>query len=521
VGRAVTPCVTSALEHILDATEEVRDQAGPRPGDGAHGSKPTGQPPLDARRRRLGARVSLRTRMLVITFIGGLVTAIIVGSAFESVSRLNQANHALSRIAQAQRFHQDADMMHDALHSDVLDSLLVHEHLIHSPADVRDDLEQHGDQLRRDLAGIQRLHLAGPLRDRLAVVRTSLGTYLDLARHIVNDAFVDRADALEDLRVFESAFDDLAESQAQMTEALADVRAAKVAQVDRAETAAQRRIAGAALAGLAGLLAMFAMLARVVKPINALARAAERLGAGDFSARAELPGVPEIDKVSEAFNTTAERIGNVITRERAFSADASHQLRTPITGMRLRLEHALQSPNEDRETALRDGLHMLDQLEATVEGLLALAREERHSDEVLDISALLSETAERSRPHLTRLGRPLVVEQDSQLPVVRASAVAVREILQVLTANAIVHGEGRVTLRVRDTGAGVSIEVEDQGTGVLGNPERIFARRSPSEKGYGIGLALARSLATAEGGRLFLMRAAPHPVFALMLLSAE
>jgi signal transduction histidine kinase len=115
----------------------------------------------------------------------------------------------------------------------------------------------------------------------------------------------------------------------------------------------------------------------------------------------------------------------------------------------------------------------------------------------------------------------MVIAIDRNLPAVRVSTAAVREILDVLGSNAAQHGGGVVTLRARDTGGGVALEVSDEGRGVEGDIERIFQRRSRSSGGHGIGLVLARSLAEAEGGRLVLKRSGDHPTFALLLLATD
>ena len=90
-------------------------------------------------------------------------------------------------------------------------------------------------------------------------------------------------------------------------------------------------------------------------------------------------------------------------------------------------------------------------------------------------------------------------------------------VLDVLVGNAAEHGSGTVTVRVRPAPGGLAIEVGDEGPGVAEDPEQVFARRAGSADGHGIGLALARSLAEAEGGRLLLQRPVPAPVFALLL----
>lgn len=279
---------------------------------------------------------------------------------------------------------------------------------------------------------------------------------------------------------------------------------------------------------VAGVIARW-QAARLNRPVGALAAAAARLGDGDFSARAGRSGVAEVDAVAATLNATAERLGRLLARERAFSADASHQLRTPLAGLRLRLEAAVMDPRADRDRAIADALAEVDRLEATVEELLALARDTVpiREREPLDVVAVLDELERAWREPLAASGRPLRIIVEQPLPQVRASAAAVRQILAVLADNAARHGAGTVTVSARSAASGLAIEVSDQGPGVAGDPERVFDRRprprptsgsrSGGHGGHGIGLALARSLAEAEGGRLLLGRAGPAPVFTLLL----
>jgi signal transduction histidine kinase len=102
----------------------------------------------------------------------------------------------------------------------------------------------------------------------------------------------------------------------------------------------------------------------------------------------------------------------------------------------------------------------------------------------------------------------------------RATPDIIAEILDVLLDNAHRHGAGTVTLTLRAVDTSFAIEVRDEGEGVA-DPERAFERREPRSAGHGIGLALARSLAHADGGRLVLTMPGPRPVFTLLLPSAE
>jgi signal transduction histidine kinase len=444
-----------------------------------------------------------------------------VSSAIISVGKLAASERAVDHITEAQRYHQDGDMWHDALRADVFDALLVGHGGLDSLQTVRDQLAEHVRLFKDDLAHVQSLDLTGEPNRALDHSRDLLLPYIALAEKITTAALVDRNAAMPDLPAFLDLFQQTTDSQATVTTELAKTRNATQESYDNAEKATERRIVLASFAALAGVIFLMLTLRRLARPIDALAYAAERLGAGDFSVRSEASGLPEVDKVTSAFNTTAERLGDLVARERAFTADASHQLRTPMTGLRLRLERALYIPGADSEAALEESIGMLDHLESTVEGLLSLARDDRTPREPLDVVPLVSDIATRFRRDLLTRGRELVIKSDDDMPMVPASPVAIGQILDVLLANASIHGAGTVTVQIRDVVGAVSIEVSDQGPGVTGDTERIFVRRSESAKGYGIGLALARSLATAEGGRLVLQGSGQNPTFALVFMGVR
>lgn len=252
---------------------------------------------------------------------------------------------------------------------------------------------------------------------------------------------------------------------------------------------------------------------RLVQPLEDLAAAAERLGDGDFTARSPRAGIAEIDQVGEALDATAAHIGETLDRERAFSAEASHQLRNPLTGLRLQLEAALESPGQDPYAAIRAGIRSADRLERTIEDLLALGRQRRAPRAPLDLDALLAEIRQSGEGLLTPQGRELRITVEDPPPA-RAASAAVRQVLGVLLDNAATHGRGTVTVLVRDAGDALALDVSDEGPD-LGETDPFAATRTTAA-GHGIGLRLARSLAEAEGGRLRLSR--PHPpTFTLLL----
>ena len=261
---------------------------------------------------------------------------------------------------------------------------------------------------------------------------------------------------------------------------------------------------GILVIGLAAVVAR-RQAGRLAAPLERLTRDAQALGGGDFSIRARSIGVREADAASRALEATARRLGDVLDRERAFSAHVSHQLRTPLTGLLLGLEAGLSGgdPNTVIRTALERGEH----LQEIIDDLVRLSRGSAGDRGVLDVPALLDEIRNRA---------DVRVEVQDGLPEVRASLSAVRQIVHVLLDNAMAHGAPPVVVSAKDIGTGLAIEVTDAGPGLPEGADVFHARAD----GHGIGLALARSLAEAEGGRL-VIRAPSPPVFTLLLPASD
>ena len=275
---------------------------------------------------------------------------------------------------------------------------------------------------------------------------------------------------------------------------------------------------GGAVLVAAGALAIFEGR-RLGRPVKQLAAATTKLGQGDFTVTVAPSGVAEIDEAGDAVEATAQRLGTILARERAFSADASHQLRTPITGLRLRLETAAADPGSVDEATLADAIADVDRLESTIEDLLSLARDAERPSARAQIGPVLDELTGSWRRTLAADSRSLAVEVAPILPAVDISEPALRQVLDVLVSNATTHGRGTVTIRVRSVPGGAAVDVEDEGRLPTGNPERLFERRSPEAVGSGIGLSLARSLAEAEGARLIARPASTGTRFTLLATS--
>jgi signal transduction histidine kinase len=273
----------------------------------------------------------------------------------------------------------------------------------------------------------------------------------------------------------------------------------------------------ATVAVLISWLIALRLARNLARPLEDLSAKASRLGNGDFSVQAEHSGIPEIDSVNQSLNDTAIRIGGILERERAFSTNASHQLRTPLTGLRLSLETALDSPDFNPDIALRSAIESAEQLERTVDDLLSLARDPHPPAQPLEPEPVIRELHTAWQEQIAVGGRSLQIEIDPRAPMANAAPSAVRQILTVLIDNALKHGSGLVTVSARDAGEALAIDVADEGTRAELDERQIFQRRA-EKTGSGIGLALARSLAEAEGGRLHLSQLNPT-VFTLLLLA--
>lgn len=280
------------------------------------------------------------------------------------------------------------------------------------------------------------------------------------------------------------------------------------------------------LLGLVALLAVQAAVAlavwqarRLARPLTDLVETAERLGSGDPRPRDRRYGVAELDRVAEVLDASAERIGRMLTAERRLAADASHQLRTPLTALSMRLEEITalaHQPETVREEA-SIALQQVERLTDVVQRLLTNQRD-THGPSAggFELDEVIRQQREEWAATMRGAGRRLVTEGLAGV-VALGTPGTVSQVLATLIENSLMHGAGTVTLRVRPSSSSVVVEVQDEGPGVpaeLGN--RVFERTVSGRNSTGIGLAVARDLAEADGGRLELLSLRP-PVFALFL----
>ena len=265
---------------------------------------------------------------------------------------------------------------------------------------------------------------------------------------------------------------------------------------------------------IGGWLVAARLARRLAGPAIELAKSAVLVGNGGVLDEPDPTGVSEFDDLAHALAASSQRVNDALQRERQFSADVSHQLRTPLTGLRLTLETAAAQPGADG--SLTPALAELERVEATITHLLAFARDAipvAASTEIAD-AVRHAETHWAARVRAT--GRRLVSVTVPKGEV-KASATSIDQILNILIDNALAHGRGTITVATRQVGGALAIDVADEGTGIDPRQrDRIFARGEGSH--HGIGLALARSIAEAEGARLLLSRAEPT-TFSLILLT--
>lgn len=269
------------------------------------------------------------------------------------------------------------------------------------------------------------------------------------------------------------------------------------------------------LAGVVGFL----LARRLARPFQELADSAGHLGRGRFDL--EVPhytSVPEAERIGAALRGAAHRLDELLQRERRFAVNASHQLRTPITALRLELEDLSMWPQTPPDVAeeLAGYLPELDRLGEAISDLLDLSRGERVGTvSQVDLEELAEEAVERWRADAEASGRALVHVRSGRVAA-ELPRGPLAQILDVLIENAIRHGSGRITVDTDDLGRHLTIRVSDEGSRQLDSDVFHRGARGSTSLGHGIGLAVASELAEAMGGHLALDKA-PHTTFVVML----
>ena len=291
---------------------------------------------------------------------------------------------------------------------------------------------------------------------------------------------------------------------------------------------------GAGLVTLAAATAIGILLARwVTRPLALLQGAATRIGDGDLGTRADTgDGPPEVRDLAIAFNTTAVRLQQLVTAQEQFVADASHQLRTPLTALRLRLEMLeleLEGANSDDLDAALSEVQRLSRL---VDGLLSLARAERSPTTRPEPIPLAGPLADRSSIwDLVANERGVAIAASPTTLSGRITTDTFDQVLDNLIANALeVSPPGTTVSLFAETEAiqsakVVAVHVSDQGPGMTDEQrDRAFDRfwRAGTTRselgGSGLGLAIVQKLLESEGASIELRIADGGGLDAVILL---
>lgn len=279
-------------------------------------------------------------------------------------------------------------------------------------------------------------------------------------------------------------------------------------------------VAAAVVAFAAGIAMALWQARRLAAPLVYLAASAEQLGSGQVRPRLEPSGVEEIDLVAAELARSADRLAGRLAAERQFAADASHQLRTPLTALSMRLEEiAAATDKPDVREEARISLEQVERLVQVVDDLLARSRRASGgTTEAVHLLDIVRQQEEEWARPFRAAGRKLVIEVPEDISVL-ATPGALSQVIATLLENSLKHGAGTTTVRSRASGpsGAVVLEVADEGEGVPDDlAPRIFEREVTSGAGTGLGLSLARDLVAADGGRLELAQRRPA-VFAVFL----
>ncbi|WP_280426919.1 sensor histidine kinase [Nocardia carnea] len=262
---------------------------------------------------------------------------------------------------------------------------------------------------------------------------------------------------------------------------------------------------------------------RVADPIRDVAARAARLTMGDFRADPRRHGIAELDRVSDVLDAATVEIAGRLQREHALVADVSHQLRSRLTAVRLRLDELSAHSDPAVVHEAEEAMAQVDRLTEAIDDLVRASRDEDATDRdpVPVMDELRGIVAEWTHP-FREAGRTLSLTGDESLraPI---TGSRLREAVTVLVDNALMHGGGTCTVSVRTVRPGrdrdplVCVQVADEGDGVSDElAPHIFDRGFSGAGSTGVGLALARALIEADGGRLELQRRRPA-LFAVFL----
>ncbi|WP_152354411.1 ATP-binding protein [Brachybacterium subflavum] len=261
---------------------------------------------------------------------------------------------------------------------------------------------------------------------------------------------------------------------------------------------------------------------RISAPLARLTRRAEEMGSGRARGPWRPSGITEIDTVAEELANSGAQLTERLEAESRLASDASHQLRTPLTALSMRLDEILATSSEEwvRDEA-RISLEQIDRLTEVVHDLINAPRSsQRRTPGVVELRTVLTQQSEEWSPAYRAAGRELRI-QVPRAAAVWGSTGPLTQVVATLVENSLTHGGGRTLVKVRRNEKSTVVEISDEGPGIdpaLG--KRVFERSvSGRTSGTGVGLALARTLVEDDGGRLELLSEQPA-TFGVFLISA-
>jgi heavy metal sensor kinase len=263
---------------------------------------------------------------------------------------------------------------------------------------------------------------------------------------------------------------------------------------------------------------------RGLRPLETMAGQAHAITARTPEARLDVDGsAPELDAVATSFNHLLDRLGSALATQRRFMADASHELRTPVSIMRTAADVTLAQPHRD-EAEYREALDAVSQqserLARLVDDMLVLARADAGGYPVaraeVDLDAIVTASVREFVPRARE--RRVRLESAVQPVTVVADAALLRRMLGNLLSNALTYtpAGGRVDVAIVPRTGAIAVQVSDSGPGIAAaDRERIFERfvrldPARAEGGAGLGLSIARWIAETHGGRLELLTSGPE-----------
>lgn len=276
----------------------------------------------------------------------------------------------------------------------------------------------------------------------------------------------------------------------------------------------------------AGTVVAVVTARRLADPLQDVAERAARLAEGDFRHDPRRHDIAELDRVSDVLDAATEEISLRLRRERSLVADVSHQLRSRLTAIRLRLDELSVHRDPDVVTEAEEAMAQVDRLTSGIDDLIRASRSSGSAVTLVSVVGEIEQVIRDWQPQFAGPGRRLTLRGDRRVMAVTTGS-RLREAVSVLIDNSLAHGGGTCTVSVRLIEGGergpsrresmACVEVADEGEGVDNDlAPHIFDRGFSGTGSTGVGLALARALIEADGGRLELQRRRPA-LFAVFL----